>query len=260
MIRWLGVLALGWFCQSLLGATSAPDHRLFTQVLAAHVENGLVDYERLAKDERLTRYLTQLAETDPAKLASDNERLAFWLNAYNAYTLKLILDQRPNRSIKDIGDAKAGTPDGLRKSTAWDIRFAQVGGKTYTLNEIEHEVIRRRFQDARVHFALNCASGSCPELRPEAYEADSLAAQLDDQGRQFLADSTRNRFDLASKTAWLSSIFEWYRRDFGESERTVLRRAAQYAPEEVRRSIQSNPDAWTVKYLSYDWSLNAQKP
>ncbi|HRE08647.1 MAG TPA: DUF547 domain-containing protein [Opitutaceae bacterium] len=238
---------------------AAPDHALFTQILTTHVQKGLVDYDALARDERLTRYLAQIAATEPETLTSDNEKLAFWLNAYNAYTLKLILERRPNRSIQEIGP-KTTTPAKDDKTSAWDIRFAQVGRRTYTLNEMEHEVIRRTFRDARVHFALNCASGSCPELRPEAYEAETLGKQLDDQGRQFLADNARNRFDLETKTAWLSSIFDWYRRDFGESERTVLRRAAQYAPEAVRTSIQSNPEAWTVKYLDYDWTLNAKKP
>ena len=239
-------------------AASGPDHALFSQVLAAHVKDGRVDYVALKSDSRLPRYLAQLAATDPARLAGDEARLALWLNAYNAYTLQLIVERQPASSIKDIGTGGI-VLGSLLKTTAWDIRFAEVGGKKYTLNEIEHEIIRQKFKDARAHFALNCASGSCPILRPEAYEPGKLNAQLDDQARQFLGDTGRNRFDLATKTAWLSAIFSWYRNDFGQDERAMLLVAAKYSPPEVRRSIEADPTAWTVKHLAYNWTLNAAK-
>jgi len=127
------------------------------------------------------------------------------------------------------------------------------------MNQIEHETIRAKFKDARAHFALNCASGSCPILRTEAYEPGKLSAQLDDQARQFLGDNARNSFDLATKTASLSAIFSWYEKDFGQDERAMLLTAAKYAPEEIRRSIEADPAAWKVKHLAYDWSLNDKK-
>lgn len=244
-------LALG-----LTGHAAAPDHSLFSQVLAAHVRDGRVDYIALKKDTRLHRYLEQLAATDPAALADDRERLALWLNAYNAYTLKLIVDREPAKSITEIGTGGI-VLGSLLKTTAWDIPLAVIGGRKFTLNQIEHEVIRAQFKDSRAHFALNCASGSCPVLRTEAYEADKLDDQLDDQGRLFLRDSTRNRFDLASKTAQISSIFKWYQKDFGDDDRAALLAAAKYAPDEVRRAIESDPAAWRVSYLAYDWSLNS---
>lgn len=232
-----------------------PDHNLLTALLSEHVKDGQVDYGRLKADSRLTRYLEQLAGTDPEQLPSEADQLAYWLNAYNAYTLKLIVDRQPKQSITEVG--KGGLALGsILKTTAWDIRFAKLGGKTYTLNEIEHEVIRRRFKDARAHFALNCASGSCPVLRAEAYSSEKLDQQLDDQARQFLQDKARNRFDLATKTAWLSSIFSWYRQDFGENEKAMLLAAAKHAPEEIRAAIEADPSAWKIKYLPYDWSLN----
>lgn len=240
------------------GASTA-SHALLTAVLADQVKDGQVNYAALKSDSRLPRYLAQLAATDPAALASDPERLALWLNAYNAYTLKLIIDREPARSITEIGTGglALGT---LLKTTAWDIRFAEVGGKKYTLNEIEHEVIRAQFKDARAHFALNCASGSCPILRTEAYEAGQLDAQLDEQGRLFLRDSTRNRFDLPTKTAHLSSIFKWYGKDFGVDDRQALLAAAKFAAPDIRQAIEADPAAWTVKFLAYDWSLNDLKP
>lgn len=244
----------------LLSLTSAgamtASHALFSAVLADHVKGGLVDYAALKTDTRLTRYLGQLAATEPAALANDQERLALWLNAYNAYTLKLIIDREPVGSITEIGTGGLILGSVL-KTTAWDIRFAEVGGKKYTLNEIEHEVIRARFKDARAHFALNCASGSCPILPTSAFEADGLDDQLDAQGRLFLRDSTKNRFDLPSRTAHLSSIFKWYGKDFGPDDRAALLAAAKFAEPDVRRSIEADPAAWTVKFLAYDWSLNA---
>ena len=179
-----------------LGATvaAAPNHALFSAVLATHVKDGRVDYHTLKADPRLPQYLDQLAATDPATLASDPERLALWLNAYNAYTLKLIIDREPAKSITELGTGGI-VLGSLLKTTAWDIRFATVGGKKFTLNEIEHEIIRRQFKDSRAHFALNCASGSCPILRREAYEAGTLERQLDEQGRLFVQDAAKNRFD-----------------------------------------------------------------
>ncbi|MBI3884536.1 MAG: DUF547 domain-containing protein [Opitutae bacterium] len=240
------------------GFGAEPDHALFTQVLTAYVKDGRVDYAALKNDARLPRYLAQLAATDPATLANDDARLAFWLNAYNAYTLQLIVEKQPAKSITEIGTGGL-VLGSLLKTTAWDIPFATVGGKKYTLNQIEHEVIRGQFKDARSHFALNCASGSCPILPAAAYEAGKLDEQLDEQGRLFLRDSARNRFDLAKKTAHLSSIFKWYQKDFGSGDHAALLAAAKYAAPEVRAAIEREPAAWRVEYLAYDWSLNDRK-
>ena len=254
LARGLSLLALGF-----VGMASAqPSHSLLSEVLAAHVRDGRVDYASLKSDPRLPRYLAQLAATDPATLANDQQRLALWLNAYNAYTLQLIVERQPTKSITEIGSGGL-VLGSILKTTAWDISFATVGGKKYTLNQIEHEVIRGQFKDSRAHFALNCASDSCPILPTSAFEADRLEDQLDEQGRLFLRDSTRNRFDLASKTAHLSSIFKWYQKDFGASDREALLAASKYAAPEVKQAIEAAPDSWKVKYLAYDWSLNAQR-
>lgn len=253
------LLVLAFTCGVLnsVRAMEAIDHRLFSHILGEHVRAGKVNYAALKTDSRFDRYLQQLAATDPEKLPNENARLAFWLNAYNAYTLKLIIDRQPANSIKEIGTGGLVLGSVL-KTTAWDIRFAEVDGKKLTLNEIEHEIIRRRFKDARAHFALVCAAGSCPELGTEAFEGDKLDAQLDGQAELFLRDSTRNRFDLKTKTAQLSSIFSWYQGDFGADKLAALRKAASYAAPEVRAAIEADAAAWKVEYLSYDWSLNAQ--
>ncbi len=233
-----------------------PDPSLFTAVLRDHVKDGRVDYATLGTDRRLQRFLGQVAATDPDQVPAGRERLAFWLNAYNAYTLQLIVERQPRKSITEIGAASAA-PASSPKTEVWDIPFAVVGGKTYSLNQIEHDFIRRQFKEPRAHFALNCASGSCPALRPEAYDGSVLDRQLDEQGRLFLGDPSRNRFDLATRTAYLSSIFKWYRDDFGAGDRGMLLAAAAFAAEKVRLSIAADPGSWSVKYLEYDWSLNA---
>lgn len=237
------------------GSAATVRHALLSAVLTNHVHDGRVNYTTLKADPRLDEYLAQLSRTDPATLANDQERLALWLNAYNAYTLKLIVDRAPAKSIVDLGTGGI-VLGSLLKTTAWDIRFAMVGGKDYTLNEIEHAIIREKFKDSRAHFALNCASGSCPILRPEAYEAGTLETQLDDQGRQFVQDAEKNKFDLTTKRARLSSIFKWYQGDFGASDQAALLAAARYAPDNIRQAIESDPGAWKVDYLAYDWSLN----
>lgn len=247
-------------CLGFIGANVGAgfDHSLFTAVLSTHVRHGLVDYLALKNDPRLHRYLEQLVMTDPATVGSDREQLAFWLNAYNAYTLQLIVERQPTQSITEIGTGGL-VLGSILKTTAWDIPFAVIGGKKYTLNQIEHEVIRVQFKDSRAHFALNCASGSCPILRPEAYESGKLDAQLDEQGRLFLQDSARNRFDLPTRTAYLSSIFKWYGKDFGDDDHAALLAAAKYAAPEIRTDIETDPAAWQVRFLAYDWSLNDLK-
>ncbi len=248
-------IVLGGACA---GAQPAPDHSLLTGLLADHAREGRVDYAALKSDGRLGRYLAGLAAADPVQLPDDAHRLAFWLNAYNAYTLRLIVERQPKQSITEIGSGGL-VLGSLLKTTAWDIRFARVGGRDYTLNEIEHEIIRARFKDARAHFALNCASGSCPVLRTEAYDGDKLGEQLDEQGRLFVRDASKNRFDPATKTAHLSSVFKWYGKDFGADDRAALLAAARFATAEVRQAIEADPAAWKVRYLAYDWSLNAVK-
>lgn len=236
---------------------AGPDHGLFTAVLQEHVENGRVDYAALAEDRRLDRYLKELEGTNPDELATRNEKLALWINAYNAFTLKLVADAYPVDSIHDL--ATGGMIIGwLIKRTAWDIRFANVGGKEYTLNEIEHEILRPEFQDARIHFAIVCAAVSCPLLRSEAYLPERIDEQLDEEGRRFLADESRNAFDLEDRRARISKIFDWFEEDFGSTDAEVIRYLAQFAPSEVADHMARHSEEWSIRYQSYDWSLNGR--
>ena len=233
------------------------DHALFTEVLAAHVRSGLVDYATLKVGSRLDRYLARLDATDPDLLPTEAEQLAFWINAYNAYTLKLVADHHPVQSIHDIGTGGRIT-GWLIKRTPWDIRFARVGGKGMTLNEIEHEVLRKRFHEPRIHFAIVCAAISCPPLRAEAYVAERLDGQLDEQARQFLNDRRSNRFDLKTSRATLSPIFSWFGEDFGSDEQAVIEFVAPYLKPSYAALIAEQPSVWRIRYSDYDWALNEQ--
>ena len=239
------------FTASVISA--APDDALFTDILMDHVDEGAVDYRSIADDERLDTYLAQLAATDPATLPGRDAQLAFWINAYNAYTLKLVASVEGVTTIREItGLGTKGDPDTAKP---WDQPIAVIGGKTYTLNQVEHEIIRPEFGDARIHFALVCAAYSCPQLRSEAFVADRLDAQLDEQGRWFMEH--RNEINPRTRTAGLSQLFTWFAEDFGADQNAILRYAAQFVTvPAAANSLRNEPQRWTVTYLDYDWSLN----
>ncbi len=221
------------------------DHEQFTRVLASHVHDGRVDYSGIKKDNRFAPYLASLSNTKASQLTG-SERLAFWINVYNAFTIKLICDNFPLRSIQD-----------LAKGKVWDTPFIAIEGTTYSLNEIENDVIRP-LGDSRIHYALVCAARSCPPLRSEAYSALLLDAQLEEQGRIFLSTSTNNTFDVVGRKAHLSHVFEWYLADFGRTHEQLLRIIAKHAPEDVRGDLQQHANKWKIDYLEYDWSLNGK--
>lgn len=251
IVIWVGLLSAGFAAAE----TRSPDHSVFTAVLQDHVTDGRVDYAAIEKDPRLTLYLADIAGTDPATLPSRVDRLVLWINAYNAYTLKLVADGYPIDSIHDLGTG--GRIIGwLINRSPWDIRFAEVGGEVYTLNEIEHEIIRPRFEEPRIHFAIVCAAVSCPSLRSEAYLPEKLDVQLDEQTRLFLNDRRSNRFDLADGRAWLSPIFSWFEEDFGNSDEAVMAFVVPYLDLKETAQTPKSEDRWKVDYTDYDWSLN----
>jgi hypothetical protein len=223
---------------------AAESHTLLTETLTDHVKDGLVDYKTLCKDARLGKYIQQLARANPDRISSGKERLAFWINAYNAYTLKIICDNYPLKSIQDLN------PSGLRKAfakTVWDKPLVTVNNRPTTLNTIEHKILRVRFKEPRIHFALVCAAKSCPPLRSEAYEGDKLDEQLAD-----------HRFDTAKKVAEISKIFSWFAQDFGGGDGAMLTYIARFLPEDIADQVKANPEAWRIRYTDYDWSLNQQ--
>lgn len=222
------------------------DHRIWDSLLQKHVTaEGLVDYQGfLADSARLNNYLDLLRQHHPNdKHWSRDERLAYWINAYNAFTVKLVADHYPVESIKDI---KNGIPF---VNTVWDIKFIEIEGQTYDLNNIEHGIIRPKFEEPRIHFAVNCAARSCPKLHNRAYTPEKLDAQLTQAAEAFLEDEGKNK--VSPNSAQLSKIFTWYGGDFKTNGRSIIEYINQYAPVKV------NADA-EVSYLEYDWSLNDQ--
>ena len=192
---------------------NSQDHNLFTEILKENVQDGLVNYKALINNESFNKYLGQLSSTNPEEF-NRNEKLAFWINAYNAFTLKIVADNYPVESITDLhtGGKVIGF---LLGKTVWDKEFITIKQKKYSLNHIEHEILRK-MNEPKIHFAIVCASISCPALRNEAYEAVKILSQLDEETKKFLNDTSRNSFDVNEREADISQIFNWFDDDFGK--------------------------------------------
>ncbi|CAN5243313.1 DUF547 domain-containing protein [soil metagenome] len=229
-------------------AANPPSHDAWTKLLKKYVnDKGLVNYKGFINDiKALDAYLATLSNNPPDENKwSTNEQLAYWFNAYNAFTVKLITMHYPVSSIKKIG------PDiqVIFVNTPWDKDFFKIGGSNFSLNDIEHKTLRKRFEEPRMHFALNCASMSCPKLRNEAYEASKLNSQLDDQARAFLADKSKNV--ITQNKIKISKLFNWYGKDFTKNSGKI-EYLNKYAPVKINR----NAD---IDYLDYSWDINEQK-
>ncbi|MDF1724300.1 MAG: DUF547 domain-containing protein [Alcanivorax sp.] len=238
------------------------DHQRWDALLADNVQwqrNGVttvVNYRGFQTDRKaLNRYLEALSSVSADDFGkwSGDEQLAFLINAYNAFTIDLILrqDSLPD-SIRDIGSFFSGP---------WDQRFFTLLGKERTLDEVEHEMIRGNpaLMDPRIHFAVNCASVGCPALRPEAYRGETLEQQLADSTRRFLSDRQRNHFNENPARLEVSKIFDWYEEDFVDAAGSLHHYLLQYADTlEIPASHRKALDAEQLKiqFLDYDWSLN----
>lgn len=232
------------------------DHSLYNAVLKRHVKGDKVDYKSLKADKDFQTYLDQLSKANPDALPSREEKIAFWINAYNAFTLKLIIDNYPVKSITDL--SALGKLTAFIGNSPWKREFFSINGKKMTLDEIEHKILRETFKEYRVHFAVNCASSSCPVLRPEAYTAETLNRQLNEQAKQFLKDTLRNRIDVKSKTIYLSKIFDWYEDDFKKSSGSIEKYLAEYIDDEKVKQMLLNKE-FKIEHLDYDWNLNDTK-
>jgi hypothetical protein len=221
------------------------EHNLYAGLLKQYVKDGVVDYQGFKNEEAtLDAYLKMLEQTN-AEVLSRNEQLAFFINAYNAWTIKLVLGGYPGiGSIKDLG--------GLL-SSPWKKEICRIGGRVISLDELEHKIIRPRFQDPRVHFAVNCASRSCPPLLSEPYQGNNLERQLDAATRAFINNPQTNR--LAGETLYVSRIFDWYMADFKTG---VVDFFLKYAEGDLRERLKANKDRLRIEYLGYDWSLNGR--
>lgn len=199
-----------------------------------------MDYRALKKDpSRLKDYLKKVARLDTQAMISmsGKERIAFFLNVYNALTLKVIIENYPVKSIRDIPGV-------------WDRLKFNVTGRNLTLNQIEHEILRGEFKEPRIHFALVCASKGCPKLAKEPFNGKDLNEQLDREARNFINDKTKVKLDKDNNLLYLSSIFKWFKEDFVD----VIEFISGYLPEDDVRFIKEKKP--NLKYINYDWSLN----
>jgi len=219
-----------------------PSHQVWTELLQANVDsNGWVSYKDFVADSvQLNTYLKTLSDCYPNPDWSKEQKLAYWINAYNAFTVKLIVNHYPVASIKDI---KNGIPF---INSVWDINFFKIGGEKMDLNEIEHSILRKEFDEPRIHFAIVCASESCPRLLNEAYEAETLELQLQTQAIDFINDTSKNIIGI--EELQLSQIFNWFGKDF-----TKEMSLEQYIRTYVKNDF--DPKA-KVNYMNYDWLLN----
>jgi len=218
-------------------------HEIWNELLQKNVgADGKVNYKDFQEDKaRFDKYLNLLNTHHPNdKNWSKNEQLAYWINAYNAYTVELILKNYPIESIKKI---KNGLP---LINSVWDIEFIKIEGNTYDLNHIEHEILRKQFDEPRIHFAIVCASISCPNLLNEAFTATQIDGQLTTQARSFINDTSKN--NISPNEAKLSKIFSWFKGDFTK-EITLIDYLNQYSDTKISADAK-------VSHLDYDWGLN----
>jgi hypothetical protein len=233
-------------------------HAPWSQVLQAHVQGDAFDYAALKKDRaKFDAYITALEAVtlDDLREASKESRYAFWIDAYNAYTVKFVLDAYPVKSIRELGDDKTSVWD--RHLVPLGKLFPRLEKPKLTLNDIENKILRPELEDARVHAAINCASKGCPPLRAEAFVAEKLDAQLDEQVKAWLGDATRNRFDRDKNEIEVSKVFEWFAEDFTKPAGSVPAWIARFRPADAEW-LKAKPGP-KVEYLDYDWSLNDVK-
>ena len=210
-------------------------HEIWNQLLQKYVSpTGKVNYKGLIQEkDKLVEYLDLLSAHTPQSDWKRAKTMAWWINVYNAFTVKLIIDNYPLKSIRDI-------------EKPWDRPFINLGGKSYTLNQVEHDILRARYKDPRIHFAVNCASFSCPSLPVKAFTESNLNQMLEQYTRAFINDTRHNT--LGPQKAEVSSLFDWYKEDFTKNG-SVIDFINKYAKTKLA-------DNAKIEYKVYNWSLN----
>uniref|UniRef100_UPI0040473032 DUF547 domain-containing protein n=1 Tax=Algoriphagus sp. TaxID=1872435 RepID=UPI0040473032 len=235
-------------CQSPVvgkAGSTPPSHQLWNELLKAHVkQNGQVDYQGFIREKpKLDSYLKLLSENAPDRSRwSNNEQLSYWINVYNAFTVKLIVDYYPTKSIRDLGP-RFKIP--LIKDV-WHYKFFKIAGVDMSLDEVEHSILRKEFEEPRIHFAINCASVSCPPLLNEAFVASNIENQLTRVATSFINDLTRNK--ISSQSVQLSSIFLWFKGDFTKKG-TLIEFLNRYSSVKISANAR-------ITFLDYNWNLN----
>lgn len=231
----------------LLLATAASadpiDSSGFDAVLHAHVKGGVVDYPAIAADERFSAFIDALAR--PAALGNKQDKLVYYMNAYNALAMKGIINGLSPSSF-------------FGRQHYFKLASYRLNGQDVNLDALEHTIIRS-LGEPRIHFSIVCASRSCPKQRSDAYTTAMLEMQLEENAREFINDTSRNRFDKQAKIAYLSEIFKWFAEDFVKSAGSVQKFIARYAGDpDVTRDLLN--DSYQIRYNTYDWNLNGPPP
>jgi len=223
-------------------ASDRVSHQAWVKIAQAHVHDGQVDYSAIQASSHLDGYLGELNRIDPAKLPTRQHQLAFWINAYNAFAVKGILDHYSPMTLWGRYRYFIG-------------RDYQVGGASINLYDLERQVLIEQFHEPLMHFAIVCASASCPKLQPWAYQPEQLDRQLVQVAKAFINDPTRNRFDRKQKVASLSMIFQWFEKDFSDAAGSVLAYIARYVDDPELAKELAQP-GYRIEFIEYDWSLN----
>ncbi len=213
---------------------ATPSHEVLDALLKKYVSTtGKVNYKGLKTEAaKLNEYTTLLAKNHPESAWSKEEQMAYWINAYNAFTIKLILDNYPLSSITK-----------LHKGKPWDVKWIKLGEKTYSLNNIENDILRPQFKDARIHFAVNCAARSCPPLLNQAFTAANLNSNLDALAKKFINNPAFNK--LGADKIEVSKIFDWYAADFGK----LVDFLNKYSSSKINAQAK-------LSFMEYNWALN----
>ena len=219
------------------GSSDHVSNQIWNELLSKYVsKDGVVNYKGMKTESaKLATYIKLIAAIAPQDNWTRNEKIAYWINAYNALTVKEVLDFYPVMTIKDIDNGKV-----------WDKSLLNIGTNKYSLNQIENDVLRKEFGDPRIHFAIKCASASCPKLLNEAFTSDKLESQLDMLTKGFVNDPAKNKIE--TNAIQVSSIFDWYKEDFTKKG-SLIDFLNQYSSVKISSTA-------TISYLKYDWSLN----
>lgn len=229
------------------------DHQVWNEMLQKYVDqDGMVNYQAWNNDatdrQRLKQYLESLSQANPNLAANRETKLAYWINAYNALTVEGILRVYPTTSIRKH-TKKIGY-------NLWKNLYLYTGDAVINLDSIEHQVLRK-MQEPRIHFAIVCASISCPRLMNEAYTSDQLENQLATNTKDFFSRSRNLQVDAASKKLKLSAIMDWFGSDFGDSAQTQFAAVYPYFPEAAKTQLAAG--GFSIAHLDYDWGLNVQQ-
>jgi hypothetical protein len=228
------------------------DHSIFDQVLKDHVDDkGLIDYNSISNEAGFRVYIESLKTADLVEIPK-NGQLAFWLNAYNAITIDKVIKWKPKKSVRET------LIPGLWTSTKFfTSREHEVAGKRMSPDDIEHEILRVKFNDPRIHFAIVCASSSCPPQSRFAYTEKNVQAMLEEETRKYINSQRGTRIDYDKNTLYLSKIFDWFADDFIAHSGSVLNFIKPYLSKEALLFLERKPK---ISDLHYDWTLNAKEP